>query len=68
MSNKFRYFVSFTYKKDGNIGWGRSVLEQNKKIVCALDITNIEDGLSKNEDYEEVLIMNYVYMDKIYGD
>ena len=64
--SKFRYFVSYVYGNNGDSRFGRTIIKWNNRVITEDDIESIEELIMENGLHDNVLIMNYIYMDKIY--
>ncbi len=60
--NEYHYFVSFSHVKNGNLGTGEATIQTNKEISNRNDINWIRDGIEKEYNVQNVVILNFILL------
>ena len=54
-----KYFITYFHKGDASFGAGNCVITSKKEIINFKDIREIEQKIKKDNNFEEVVIINY---------
>lgn len=64
----YRYFVSFTCRKDDKAYAGNMVMKLNTRIDSMYDIRTLQEEIAKDNDCKEVIINNFILMKESHED
>lgn len=59
MDKIYRYFISYYYYADNNMGYGYCGVEWTKKIRDIYDLEEIAKSIEEKSNSEKVIILNY---------
>ena len=54
-----KYFIAYFHKGNKSFGVGNSEITSKKEIINFEDIKEIEQKIKKDNNFEEVIILNY---------
>lgn len=54
-----KYFIAYFHKGNKSFGVGNSEITSKKEIINFEDIQEIEQKIKKDNNFEEVIILNY---------
>jgi len=61
MSNEYHYFVAFCFwaSKNGNAGFGRTLVTMDHQVQSVEDIEGIEAGIREKLNLHKVVVLNW---------
>lgn len=60
---KYCYLLSFTFAKNGTTSIGSAVVKINNPIKTLKDIEDVVNFLKKNNDFDEVALLNFSFLE-----
>lgn len=59
-----KYFITYFHKENTSLGFGNCVITSKKEIINFKDIEEIEQKITKDNNFEKAIILNYKKLNK----